>query len=201
MYLNTVSPLTVNFLKKLKSSHLPEGSYLAGGTAVALQLGHRKSNDLDFFTPTKFSEVAWEEKLKEELKLKTSQRDWQTIIGNVGGVKFSLFYYPHKLIEKLISWDGVFLASLPDMAAIKLDTVISRGAKRDLIDIYFLTKKYSLPKLFTFYEQKYGNFSEREIMIRKALVYFDDADKDEDPQMLVNVNWETVKKNLIDFVP
>ncbi len=200
MYLNTLLPLTAKLLNELKSSYLPEKSYLAGGTAIALQLGHRKSNDLDFFTPTKFSEIAWEEKFKEELKLKTSQRDWQTIIGNIGSVKFSLFYYSHKLIEKLVSWNGIFLASLPDLAAIKLDTVISRGAKRDLIDIYFLTKKYSLPKLFTFYEQKYGNFSDREIMIKKALVYFDDADRDEDPQMLVNVGWKTVKKSLLDFV-
>lgn len=200
MYLNTVSPLTANLLNKLKPSDLPEKSYLAGGTAIALQLGHRKSNDLDFFTPTKFSEIAWEEKLKEDLKLKTNQRDWQTIAGNIGSVKFSLFYYSNKLIEKLIPWNGVFLASLPDLAAIKLDTVISRGAKRDLIDIYFLVKKYSLPKLFTFYEQKYGNFSDREIMIKKALVYFDDADKDEDPQMLANISWKTIKENLVNFV-
>jgi len=197
MYLNTVSPLTAKLLNELRPSHLPEKSYLAGGTAIALQLGHRKSNDLDFFTPTKFSEIAWEEKLKEELKLKTNQRDWQTIIGNIGSVKFSLFYYSHKLIEKLVSWNGIFLASLPDLAAIKLDTVISRGAKRDLTDIYFLVKKYSMSKLFTFYERKYGNFSDREIMIKKALVYFDDADKDEDPQMLVGVDWKTIKKGLL----
>lgn len=200
MYPNAISPKTKKLLGELGSLSLPKNSYLAGGTAIALQLGHRKSNDLDFFTPTKFSEIAWEEKLAEEFNLEVIQRDWQTITGNIDKIKFSLFYYPHKLIAKPIPWNSVFLASLPDLAAIKLDTIISRGAKRDLIDIYFLTREYSLSKLFAFYEQKYGNFSQREIMIKKALVYFDDADKDESPQMLSDVSWNIIKENLTNLV-
>ncbi len=200
MYQNAISLKTKKLLGRLSSSHLPKDSYLAGGTAIAIQLGHRKSNDLDFFTPTKFSEITWEEKLKEEFNLKTTQRDWQTIAGNIDQIKFSLFYYHHRLIESPISWNSTLLASLPDLAAIKLDTIISRGAKRDFIDIYFLSQKYSLPKLFEFYQKKFHNFSEREIMIKKALVYFDDANKDEKPQMLVDLSWNTIKENLINLV-
>ncbi|MBI4099780.1 nucleotidyl transferase AbiEii/AbiGii toxin family protein [Candidatus Microgenomates bacterium] len=200
MFTNTLSSATQKLLSKLRPMNLPPGSYLAGGTAIALQLGHRQSNDLDFFAPTKFSEISWEEKLTEELGLVVTQQDWQTLAGTIGDVKFSLFYFPHDLIEKPIPFQSLNLASLPDLAAIKLNTIISRGAKRDLIDIYFLAQKYSLPKLFTFYDKKFHNFAEREIMIKKALVYFDEANRDEDPKMISKVSWDTIKKGLVKLV-
>ena len=92
------------------------------------------------------------------------------------------------------------VAGLPDLAAMKLDTVISRGAKRDLIDIYFLAQKFPLSKLFNFYDKKYGDFQDKELMIKKALVYFKDADKDEDPDMLTNMAWDEIKKWFRDNV-
>ena len=82
----------------------------------------------------------------------------------------------------------------------KLETIIGRGTKRDLIDIYFLSQKFSLKQLFDFYQKKYGNLEERELMIKKALVFFDEADKDEMPEMLVSVNWEKIKRWFISEV-
>ncbi len=94
---------------------------------------------------------------------------------------------------KVDDFYGIKLASLPDLSAMKLDTVISRGTKRDLIDIYFLAQKFSLPKMYEFYDKKFGNFKDREIMIKKALVYFDDAEKDETPDMLTPLDWDSLK--------
>ncbi len=193
MFENVLSPSTKNLLKKLKPNNLPEKSYLAGGTAIALQLGHRRSDDLDFFTPSEFNEKQWEEKLKIDLSFNLLQRDWQTLIGTIGKVKFSLFSYMHKQIDSPVRYLHLTVASLPDLCAMKLDTIIARGTKRDFIDIFFLSQKFGLKRLLRFYQKKYGNLSEREIMIRKALIFFEEADKDEMPEMLAPANWKEIR--------
>ena len=115
--------------------------------------------------------------------------------------KLSLFYFRQKLIREPIKMGGISVASLEDLSAMKLNTIISRGTKRDFIDIYFLTKKFGMEKMFGFYEEKFGDFDEKELMIKKALVYFEEADKDEMPNMLAPIDWQTVKDKIftIDY--
>lgn len=193
MFEKILSRETLNFLKGLKQRSLPSGSYLAGGTAVSLYLGHRRSQDLDFFTKEEFEERQWESKLVCELNFKLVARDWQTLIGTASGVKVSILSYPYKLIGNLGKIFNVPVASLEDLCAMKLDTVIGRSTKRDLVDIYFLGQKFGLSKMLSFYQEKFGNLDEREIMLKKGLIFFDDADLDEDPYMLVDFDWEEVK--------
>ena len=76
----------------------------------------------------------------------------------------------------------------------KLDAVMSRGTRRDLIDLYFLTKQFGPNNMFEFYNDKYGHLEDREIMLRKALVYFTEADEDEMPKMLLPIEWKEVKE-------
>jgi hypothetical protein len=194
MYDTALWPETRDFLKKLPPEELPEKSYLAGGTAVALYFGHRRSADLDFFTPAEFVEIQWEAKLNADVGFKLVQRDWQTLIGYIGKVKFSLFGYRYRLIAPLEYYERVPVASLPDLAAMKLEALIGRGTKRDFVDIYFLAQKYSLDKLLAFYQEKFGNLSERATMLKKSLVYFEDADKEEMPYMLIPIKWLEIKK-------
>lgn len=189
MFENTLSSNSLKFIREIKSDSLPDGSYLGGGTAIALQIGHRKSLDLDFFTQTQFNEAQWQQKLEEEVGFDLIQKDWQTLVGSVQDIKFSLFYYKHALIGETKDFYNIKLASLEDLSAMKLDTVISRGTRRDLIDIYFLAQKFSLSSMFEFYDRKFGNFKDREIMIKKALIYFEDAEKDETPDMLIPFDW------------
>jgi hypothetical protein len=193
MYINTIPEETHKLLDSFNNDSLPLDTYLAGGTAISLQIGHRKSMDLDFFTKHEFNEDQWIQKLEKSYNLELFSKDWQTIIGDINNVKFSLFYYKYPLIKKLIQFENIKLASLGDLAAIKLDTVISRGTKRDLVDIYFLAQKFGLDNLYKFYDQKFGNFEEREIMIKKSLIYFDDAENDVDPNMLVDFKWGDLK--------
>ncbi len=200
MFSSVLLPETKNLLQKIKPEELPQDSYLAGGTAVALQLGHRRSADLDFFTPKEFVENQWEEKLKKELEFKLLTRDWQTLIGHIGKVKISLFAYRYKQVAPKKLYGNIPIASLPDLAAMKLDTILGRGTKRDLIDIYFLAQKFTLKKLFGFYQKKYGNFEDRELMIKKALVFFEDADKDEMPDMIIKTDWDTIKRWLLEKI-
>lgn len=191
---------TKDFLLRLTPQDFPEKTYLGGGTAIALQLGHRRSVDLDFFTPTTFVETQWQQHLEEKFKFKLLQGDKQTLIGSVNKVKLSLMRYRYKLIGKLEEYNQTHIASLSDLAAMKLDTVMKRGTKRDFVDIYFLSQKFSLNKLFEFYDQKFGNLDESEVMIKKALLFFDDADKQYMPDMLVAADWKKIKEWLVKEV-
>lgn len=193
MFQNTLSPATKKLLQKLTPQNLPRYSYLGGGTAIALQLGHRRSADLDFFSPVKFVEQQWEQKLVGELGFKVINRDWQTLTGAIGGVKVSVFFYKYKLVEKRKPVFKVEMASLEDLSAMKLHTIIGRGAKRDFVDIYFLAQKFTLLGMLDFYDKKYGDLEERLLMIKKGLIYFADADREPMPDMLAPANWERVK--------
>jgi hypothetical protein len=184
-------------LEKFQKDDLPSQSYLGGGTAVALHLGHRQSVDLDWFTPQEFDEKMWQMKWETQRGFTLRNRDWQTLVGEIAGVNTSLYVYTYPLIDKTTAYGSVDIASLKDLAAMKLDTVISRGTKRDFMDLYFLTKEFGPDLLFDFYDQKYGSLDERELLIRKALVYFKEADGDEMPNMLVETDCEKVKQYFI----
>lgn len=200
MFESVLLPQTKSLLEKLDEGKLPKGSYLAGGTAVALHLGHRRSADLDFFTKEEFVETQWEQKLKKEFGFKLLKRDWQTLIGYVSNVKISLFSYNYKQIAPLEFYKHIPIASLQDLGAMKLDTILGRGTKRDIVDIYFLSQRLSLKKLFEFYQKKYGNLEEREIMLKKALIFFGDANKDEMPDMIIRTDWNSIKKWFVNEI-
>ncbi len=196
-----LSPSTKKLLQKIQPNFFPENTYLAGGTAIALQLGHRRSNDLDFFTSTEFNEIQWEQKLQKSIGLQTVNRDWQTIIGVAQDVKFSLFYYNKPLIQKTEEFYSVPIASILDMGAIKLDVVTSRGAKRDFVDLYFIAREYGLEKMTEWYGEKFKNLNERKLMIKKALIYFEEAKDNEMPDMIIPCRWEDVKEYFLQEVP
>lgn len=188
---------TSKFLAKFTRDDLPKGSFLGGGTAIALWLGHRQSQDLDWFSPSKFDEAMWQERWETEWEFTLVARDWQTLIGKVEGVKLALYLYKYPLIEQSVSYQNIEIARLKDLAAMKIDAVLSRGTKRDFIDLYFMSQQFSPDQLLAYYDQKYGGLNEKELMIRKALVYFSDADEDEMPKMLVPVKWKDVKAYFI----
>lgn len=200
MFEEVLRPEAKKLLVRLTPANFPLKTYLGGGTAIALHLGHRRSADLDFFTPTEFAEAQWEQKLKKQLGFELIQRDWQTLVGAASGVKISLLGYHYPEIGKRERVYQTSVASLTDLAAMKLETVIGRGTKRDFFDIYFLAQKFSLPKLFGFYQGKFQNLKQREIMIKKALVFFEEADRDEMPDLLVPVAWQEVKRWMVDEV-
>jgi Nucleotidyl transferase AbiEii toxin, Type IV TA system len=185
---------TKSLFEKFENSDLPPKSYLGGGTAIALHIGHRQSVDLDWFTQSKFDEKVWQMKWETRWNFNMQLRDWQTLVGEIAGVKTSLYFYKYPLIGDLVTHHGLQIASIKDLAAMKLDAVISRGTKRDFIDLYFLAKEYGPELMLDFYDEKYGNLGERELLIRKALVYFKEADEDEMPKMLLPIEWKEVKE-------
>jgi len=166
---------------------------LGGGTALALQIGHRISYDLDFFTAKEFNAQVFLKKISQT-KLYHHERVSQgTILGKLGDIKFSMFYYPYPLLEKTTEFKNINIAAVADIAAMKIAAVSERGTKRDFIDLYFILQKITLNEALSLYDRKYQKLSSNLIHVKKSLVYFEDAEKDPMPMMLVSVSWPEVK--------
>lgn len=177
--------MVTNILDKNRQRLLPKLApfkdrfYLAGGTALALQIGHRKSIDFDFFTEKKFNET----RLKLELldifkneKVVMIQEAWQTIEIMVNGVKLSFFYLPYPLLEKTLNDKNLRLASIVDIGCMKLNTIISRSVNKDFVDLYYIFKQVSLSQLLQKAKEKMPELNEN--LVLKSLVYFDELEID-----------------------
>lgn len=195
MFTKTLLPDTVRAIELVSDISIVKKSYLAGGTALALHLGHRISVDLDFFTQEELEENVLLADLEQLPEFKKDGVAWRTVWGIIQNTKFSLFYYKYPLLEKTEEFMGVNLASLKDIAAMKIIAIGDRGTKRDFIDLYFLTKTYSIDEMLEFYDLKFGDLEEKAYHLIRSLNYFVDADIDTQlPKMLVDVSWDEVKK-------
>ncbi len=193
MFTKTLLPDTIRVIKLVSSLQIVKDSYLAGGTALALQIGHRISIDLDFFTRQEFDENVLSTELSQLPEFKKEGQAWRTVWGKLGKTKFSLFYYEYPLIAPTKKFEGIKIASKEDIAAMKIQAIADRGTKRDFIDLYFLSKDYTLDEMLKFYDQKYGNLEEKLYHLVRSLSYFADAEMDKIPKILKNVDWDKIK--------
>ena len=195
MFNETLLPDTLRAIQLVSRLPIIQRAYLAGGTALALQIGHRISVDLDFFTLDEFDEDSLGLELRRFPAFSLENKAWRTIMGKIGDTKFSFFYCKDQLIDKTVDFEGINLASKKDIAAMKINALESRGSQRDFIDIYFLTKYYKLEEMLSFYNLKYGILDTKLYSILRGLDYFEDAENlSETPSMIQEVSWEEVKK-------
>lgn len=174
--------------------------YLSGGTALSLQLGHRESEDLDFFSEQPFQPQDVEQQIRLFGTLSQTELEKGTLNTFLDGVKLQFLVYPYPVIEPLIKWQEIQISSVVDIAYTKLQTVGMRGNKKDFIDIYFLLKIYSLETLLTYMRKKYSKSDYSEAHILKSLVYFTDADDQPMPRMHIKVSWNQIKEELVSVV-
>lgn len=194
MFTKTLLPDTLRAFKLTAKIEAVENSYLAGGTALALHLGHRISVDLDFFTMEEFDEKVALQNLSNLPEFKEDGTAWRTVWGTIGETKFSLFYYKYPLIKKTVLFEGIKILSKEDIAAMKIHALEDRGTKRDFVDLYFLAKEFSLEQMLKFYDQKYGVLKEHLYIILRSFNYFASAEADKMPKMLIPVSWEEIKE-------
>lgn len=195
MFTKTVFPDTLRAIKLISEVSEIKKAYLAGGTALALQLGHRISLDLDFFTQEEFNETEISAKFTSLPGFVLEGTAKWTIWGKIGQTKFSLFYYKYPLLEQPLPFEGICLAGLSDISAMKIHAIEDRGIRRDFIDVYFLSKKYTLEEMLKFYQRKYSVLEDHLYSILRALDYFEDAERESQmPKMIVEVNWKEVKE-------
>ena len=202
MHTESIDKKTSRVLEKIRTSGVARDFYLAGGTALALQLGHRMSIDLDWFSAKAFSPAKLKNVLSRLGKLKIVGEEDGTLHAVLDGVKISFFHYGYKPLFPLVAMDmsggksGVMLADRRDIAAMKVDAISSRGSKKDFIDLYFLLQEYSLNDIIGFFEKRYRGIEYNKMHILKSLAYFEDAENDPMPIMLRRVGWSGVKKEI-----
>lgn len=194
MFTSAISQGTAKSLAVLGKSAILTDAYLAGGTACALHLGHRFSFDLDFFTEVEFPTKVVIKQLKALPGFSSQRTAKWTILGEFPEVKFSYFYYPYPLLVKPTLFSGIRVASLRDIAAMKIAAIADRGTKRDFIDLYSIAlRNISLDEALACYDKKYKKLANNIYHILKSLQYFAGADQEDPPQMIEKVLWEEVK--------
>lgn len=182
---------------------VPTGSYLAGGTALALWLDHRNSYDLDIYSPIEFDIEEMKQKFNKELSnFQLISTSWQTVHGKSEDTEISLFYYQYPLLNALTSFLNFSIASIEDITAMKLEAIAGRGLKRDFFDIYKImaSKGWSLEYLLKLNDQKYNRQGSFTPHILRSLVYFDDAERMPERATEVDKEWETIKRFFIQEV-
>jgi hypothetical protein len=194
LHYETVDEGTLGLLKQLHALEILSEMRLVGGTSLALQIGHRKSIDIDLFGNLSSDYDSLIDELKtlgEVVPLKNSKNIHSLLINEI---KVDIVNYEYKWLSNKISADNLYLATIDDIAAMKLNAIIGRGSKKDFIDLFFILKDYSLATIMGFYTKKYNDGSA--FLVLKSLIYFEDAEIEEMPFMFNNITWQTVKDNI-----
>ena len=199
LFINRLPPASRRaFLQFIKLSLLEQsGWYLGGGTALALQVGHRQSVDLDFFTPQpNFSELALERQLLKTADWKTNFSESSTIYGEFMGAKVSFIAYPFFIPSPQRTVCGTIRLLIPaDIAVMKVIATSQRGKKRDFIDLFwYCHNQEELVAVIRRVPQHYPGQAHNLSHFLKSLTYFVDAEHDPMPKLFFKANWLTVKK-------
>lgn len=199
LQVQTLAPATLQLLKRLMQDEELRSFRLVGGTALALQLGHRISVDLDLFANQPFDEQQLREYLEREYGLQTDYISRHTLKGEIDSVKIDCIAHQYPWLEEPVEEDGIRLAGLPDICAMKLNAIAGNGTRiKDFIDVAWLSAHYSLNQMLAFYEQKYNA---NVLIPLKAIIFFDEINFNE-PVHLTNgkrVNWKIYEKRLLDM--
>lgn len=198
MFLNTVDQQLLLLINTLSvRPEIAERFYLAGGTGLALQLGHRTSVDLDLFTRDPFN--------SELLATAIMQLGGQVIQAEAGGihvviagVKVSFLLYPYPLLQPLLTLQNLYVASIEDIAAMKAVAISQRGDKKDFFDMYEILKTVTPQKLKALFLEKFSNARVNCYHILKSFFYFDDAEQQPDPISLNGTTWTQVKNYFVE---
>lgn len=195
----TIVPHALELLRHLMAEPYLQGCRLVGGTALALQYGHRSSVDLDMFGDVPDDDQALLEILESfgEVQGKKTSKYIKTFV--VDNIKVDFVNYSrYPWIDDAVVEDGLRLASPKDIAAMKISAIEGRGSKKDFFDLYFLLQHYTLEEMLSFYIQKYPQYSM--FRVRMSLIYFEDAENQDDPKLFEKVDWETVKATIAEAV-
>ena len=161
LHKETVSHTTLELIKSLQADSMFQGFLLVGGTALSLQIGHRISVDIDLFTRDEFDTRELLEYLEQTYSFQLQYIHKNTLKGIIGNVFVDFIRHNYQLIDKPVSDSNIHMASIKDIAAMKLNEIDGNGTRvKDFIDIYFLLKKHSFSELIDFYCTKYESKSQ-----------------------------------------
>jgi len=195
LQIQTVDPKLLAGLKFLMTEPQLANYRLVGGTALALQFGHRHSVDIELFGTEEFDQDKVILAMSAFAKVDIISRKSAIFTCLLGGVKTDFVKYPYAWIDDILEIDGIRMATAKEIAAMKLNAIAGRGAKKDFIDLNLLLDQFTLKEMLQFYKAKYNQNDD--FMVKKSLSYFADADKQSNPEMMSAYNWEGIKDRIV----
>jgi len=196
LYWNTVGPALRVVLENFSKSPIASEFYLAGGTALALQLGHRISIDLDFFSATQSDIPLLTESLRRALTNHApvlADTSWGNLVFLADNVRVGFYGYGYELVRPLVKVDAVSLASIEDIGLMKLDALLARASRKDFHDLFQICQRVSLRDLLNLAPRKYPDTRDFEAQVARHMVYFERAEQETPVPLIKNVEWEVVK--------
>lgn len=192
-----VPPVLRSLLTQLASLSVTKDFYLAGGTGLALQLRHRRSVDLDFFSRTNRLDAGGRQALVARLRRLPGwaliEAKDGTVHGQVGRVRVSFFWYDEPLVRPLTRQGGVRIASVEDIGLMKIGAVIGRGSRKDFVDLYAVCQRVPLARLLGLGRRKFADSRDFSFHALKALAFFEDAEREPAVRSAAPVAWPQVK--------
>lgn len=190
----TVKPALLELLKELMQVDELKSFNLVGGTALALQYGHRFSEDIDLFCFNSFHQIALQKKLNDLYAPDFIVNNYYLIQCVCKGIKVDLLNCPYPPLFQPIEEDGIRMLQIKDIAPMKLAAIANRGAKKDFFDLYLLLRHFSLEELLALYKEKFQ--VKETISVIRAIQYFEDAEEDKDPICFKKTSWKLVKTTI-----
>jgi len=200
MHIDILPQEQQQLFRRLSTESFLRDWYLAGGTCLALYLGHRRSFDFDFFIHADFNTSHIVNILAGIGTYERSNEEKNTVNGILDGVKVSFLGYKYEMIDDIVNYDGIRLAGIRDIAAMKIEAIAGRGSRKDFVDLFFLLKQFSLEEILAFHATKYGPGLNNQYHLKKSLVWFADAEPEVMPLMTAPLKWEEVKKSISRYV-
>ena len=188
-------------LRDLHQASVLDRCYLAGGTGLALHLGHRRSQDLDFFSRDPVDPDAIVPRIQTLNGFSLVSKGAGTLHATVQGTKVSFLGYDYPVLFPFEKFLEVNVADPRDITCMKISAIAGRGTRRDFVDLYAVSKQYGLRQQLEWFNQKFAQANYSRVHVLKSLTYFEEAEKDPMPDMLATIAWEEVKQFFLSEVP
>lgn len=194
LHFDTIEPQTLNLLKGLMREPLLKETRLVGGTALALQLGHRSSIDIDLFGHFNCDDIQLRRMLATHGQLQVIATSENLKLFTLNDIKVDIVNYDSPWIDEVVEQDGLRLASVSEIAAMKVRAIVGCGTRKDFVDLYYLLQQFSIFQIMDLYHEKYPDFND--FIAVKSLTYFEDAEQAPMPMMHDLTSWDTMKEQI-----
>ena len=191
LHYETIAPATLALLRGMMNEPLLADTRLVGGTALALQLGHRSSIDLDLFGHFSCDEIELRKILASHGELQVINTSTNVKLFTVNGVKVDIVNYDSPWIDEMVMEDGLRLASVQEIAAMKVRAIVGRGTRKDFVDLYYLLQHFTMKEILDLFFKKYPDVND--FVAIRSLTYFEDAEQAPMPLMHTSDTWNAMK--------
>ncbi len=197
LFPNAVAPEILGLIKSLQQKKYLKDFRLAGGTALALYWGHRKSIDIDLFCDTSFDAAYLLEEIQQDFSFELFLTASSTLKGSINNIKVDFIAHRYPDVKSPVVMNGMNLLHEHDILAMKLNAIsISGQRSKDFVDIWYALNKYEISDMIGFYMAKYNQAQASHVL--KSLIFFDDVDLADWPELIKDpgLKWEDIRKDI-----